>query len=227
MRSAPAVFLILLGLVSGALGSDAAPTDWHPCGQSHGITLYSRVRTGSPVKEFKAVGMIDAPTRVVHNVLNDVGGYPQFMPFTAECRIIKRQGDSIYAYQRISPGICHDRDYTLHIMEKSWPGEGGIVYLNTWTPANDVGPAERKGVQRVSLCEGRWLLEPAGPARTRATYCIYTDSGGSLPVFIASVASKIGIGKIFSAVRDQVKDTKYYEYRDFLTGTPHTPGNGG
>jgi hypothetical protein len=177
--------------------------------QSGGVTLYSRQRPGSSLKEFKAVGEIEAPTRAVHNVIDDLEAYPSFMPFTAECRILKREGDSILTYQRLSPKICSDRDYTLRIRQESWPGRGGLVYLNRWEPANELGPAEKRGVLRVNLCEGSWLLEPEGPTKTRATYSIYTDSGGAIPAFIANAASEVGIRRLFAAVRKQVKHSKY------------------
>jgi hypothetical protein len=61
----------------------------------------------------------------------------------------------------------------------------------------------------VSLCEGSWLLEPLGPAATRATYMIYTDSGGILPTFIKNTGSQIGLRKMFAAIRKQVRDPKY------------------
>jgi len=67
----------------------------------------------------------------------------------------------------------------------------------------------KPGVLRVKRNEGSWLLEPAGATKTRATYFIYTDSGGKLPAFLANVASEIGIKKVFAAVRKQVKDPKY------------------
>ena len=206
----------LCPLVCGEASENGA--SWQSEGESGGVKFYSRVRDGSHLKEFRAIGSIEASTRVVHNIINDVEGYPQFMPYTAECRIIKRNGDSIYAYQRISPKICRDRDYTLHIQRKSWPGKGGLVYSEQWKPANDVGPAEKKGVLRVELCEGGWLLEPDGSGKTRATYSVYTDTGGSLPVFIANFAGEIGIKKIFAAVRKQAKEPKYHEERDFLLG---------
>jgi len=60
-------------------------------------------RPSSSLKEFKGVGEIAAPTRAVHRVLDDVNGYPSFMPFTVECRILKREGESVLTYQRLSP----------------------------------------------------------------------------------------------------------------------------
>ena len=156
------------------------------------------------------MGIIDAPSLVVWKMTSDLESYPSFMPFTAECRVLKREKNSVYIYQRISPGIVTDRDYTLRVVEKSWPSSGAMAYSTQWTSANDVGPDKRKGVLRIQNCEGSWLLEPETSAKTRATYTVFTDTGGSLPAWIANLASSIGIRKIFTAVRRQVKDPKYW-----------------
>jgi hypothetical protein len=212
-RSFPAILLLLVAVPAFCLASGAASfrtsDGWTLSSESNGITLYSRARPGSSLKEFKAVGEIDAPAHAVHNVIDDIEAYPRFMPFTAECRLIKREADSIIIYQRLSPKICRDRDYTLRIRETSSAGPKGVVFLNRWKLANEFGPAEKKGVVRVKLCEGGWLLEPEDATKTRATYTVYTDTGGAIPAFIANRASQIAIGRLFAAVRKQVKDPKY------------------
>jgi hypothetical protein len=213
-RSFPAILLLLVGVSAFCLASEPAlpfstSEGWTLSSGSKGITLYSRLRPGSSLKEFKSVGEIDAPARAVHNVIDDIEAYTSFMPYAAECRLIKREADSIITYQRLSPKICSDRDYTLRVRETSWAGPGGLVYLNRWEPANEFGPAEKKGVVRVKLCEGGWLLEPEDATKTRATYTVYTDSGGAIPAFIANRSSQIAIGRLFLAVRKQVKDPKY------------------
>ena len=206
--------LLWAGGAMWCLGAEAAETpgatsDWKLDSQGGGVMLYSRLRAGSRLKEFKGVATIEASTNAVHNVLDDVESYPDFMPFTMECRILKKEGDALITYQRLSPKLVSDRDYTIRLREKSWAADGGLAYLNRWESANEHGPAEKKGVLRVKLCEGSWLLEPQGANKTRATYSVYTDSGGTLPPFIANKASEIGIRKIFTAVRKQVKKPKY------------------
>ena len=189
---------------------DSRDEGWKPVGvRENNVAIYSRPRQGSPLKEFKAVGPIDAPTVAVSAVIDDFLNYPKFMPFTTECRLIKRDGDSIVGYQRLSPKICADRDYTLRVWKKSWPVSDGLVYMSQWCPANDLGPPEKKGVVRVKICEGKWLLEPDGATKTRATYYIYSDNGGALPSFIANHVSVTGISRLFAAIRKQVKDPKY------------------
>ena len=196
--------LVFSAIVNAAVEETLRSVDpkdgWKFATKSNDVAIYSRVRAGSSLKEFKAVGGIDAPTRAVHAVIDDVDSYPSFMPYTAECRLIKRDGDTIITYQRLSPKICADRDYTLRISKKSWPAADGTAYMNRWSPANEFGPPEKKGAVRVKTCEGSWLLEPDGPGKTRATYSVYTDTAGAIPAFLANHASQIGIGKLFAAV---------------------------
>ena len=131
------------------------------------------------------------------------------MPYTVECRVLKREGDAVLTYQRLSAPLVSDRDYTLRVRTTSRTVEGGTSYLSRWETENALGPAERLGVVRVKLCEGGWLLEPLGSNATRATYSVYTDSGGVIPAFIKKTGSQIGIRKIFAAIRKQVQDPKY------------------
>ena len=192
-----------------ASASPGAQEDWKLVKQSNGVAIYSRLHPGSQLKEFKAIGEIDASSKVVHNVIDDVDAYEDFMPYTKEATVLRKNQDSVIAYQRISPKIVADRDYTLRIQNKSWPAQFGIAYLNEWKPANEQGPAEKPGVFRVKVCDGSWLLEPTGPNKTRATYYVFTDSGINVPGFLENTISETGITKLFAAVRNQAKNPKY------------------
>src|SRR5256714_667371 len=210
MTREAAIIAFLAGTALSTFAADPGQNaDWKVVKQNSGVTIYSRPHPGSHLKEFKAVGEIDAATKTVHNVIDDVEAYTSFMPYTTECRVIARKDDSILTYQRVSPKIVSDRDYTLRIQKKSWPVENGLVYLNRWEPANEDGPAEKPGVFRVKRIVGSWLLEPAGEGKTRATYSVFTDSGIVGPAFIANTISTTGISKLFAAVRKQAKDPKY------------------
>jgi polyketide cyclase/dehydrase/lipid transport protein len=209
-RTLVSLLAVGAGLVVAA-AAPAAQEDWKLAKQTGGVSIYSRPHPGSSLKEFKAVGEVDAPTKTVHEVLDDVAAYPSFMPYTKEARIIEEKPGSIVAYQRLSPKIVNDRDYTLRIEKKSWSTESGVAYFSEWTPDNEKGPAEKPGVFRVKLCDGSWLLEPIGPTKTRATYYVFTDSGIVVPSFLARAISETGISKLFAAVRKQVKQPKYQE----------------
>lgn len=186
---------------------ETSPSEWKFISNKEGVALHRRERPAA--NETKAVGEIAAPTALVHAVIDDVESYASFMPYTVECRVLKRDDHSIVAYQRISAPLASDRDYTVRIRSSAKPVEGGTSYLSQWEAENALGPPEKPGVVRVKLCNGSWLLEPTAPNTTRATYILYTDSGGALPGFIKNIGSQIGIRKLFAAIRKQVRDPKY------------------
>src|SRR5947209_3391985 len=68
---------------------------------------------GSHLKEFRAVGIIEASPDVVFAVLNDGESYTQFMPYTAEVRVLSREKNSAVMYQRLKLPLISDRDYTI------------------------------------------------------------------------------------------------------------------
>jgi Polyketide cyclase / dehydrase and lipid transport len=208
-----AVFALLaligceLGGICFAAETDATPGEWKFISDKEGVALYRRQR---PItSESKATGEIAASSDLVHAVLNDVESYTGFMPYTAECRVLKRDDDSVITYQRISAPMTSDRDYTVRLRWSSKRGDHGMVYSCRWEADNAAGPPKKRGIVRVDLCEGSWLLEPTGPDSTRATYTLYTDSGGMIPKFIKETGSQIGIRKIFAAIRKQVTNPKY------------------
>lgn len=211
-RAVLPAFLIFTGavcLASEPVISDRTNADWKVAIDKDGVTIYSRPHPGSVLKEFKAIGDIDASSRAVHGVIDDIDAYATFMPYISECRLLKRDSDSLITYQRFSPKVCCDRDYTLRIRETSRPGAGGAVYSNRWELANDLGPAKKSGVVRVNVCQGEWLLEPDGADKTRATYFVYSDTGGMIPSFLSNHFSQTAIEKVFTAVRNQVRQPKY------------------
>ena len=189
--------------------STAAADGWEQESIGKDVAIHSRARAGSAIREFRAIGMIDAPPRAVFAVLDDSEAYPEFMPYTSECRVLKRDKDSVLAYQRLELPVVSDRDYTLRSKHQRWIGPDGPIYWIRWEPANDLGPAEKPGVQRVNICEGGWLLEPTESGGTRAIYTIYTDSGGTIPPMLANSGSRMAIRKVFDAIRKQVKHPKY------------------
>ena len=203
--------IVLILSCSPAIAAEpqATPGEWKLISTSEQVALYRRTIPGPGHYETKAIGEIAAPSTVVHAVIDDVESYTKFMPYTAEARVIKRDGDTLLGYQRLSTPMISDRDYTLRVRTTEKNVEGGITYITRWETDNASGPTERPGIVRVKICDGGWLLEPAGPAATHATYSIYTDSGGAIPGFIKNVGSQVGIRKLFAALRKQVQNPKY------------------
>jgi len=199
-------------LLANGLGASAADerAEWQLVTRSGEVDIYERGHPGSQLREYKGVGLIEAPPLVSKRVLEDVEAFPHFMPYVIEARVISGDARSRVSYQRISPPMVGDRDYTLRVRFESHTQAGGVAYCNRWQTANELGPAEKPGVTRVKMSEGSWLLEPANAGRqTQATYTIFTDSGGSIPAFVLNAAGRTAVPKVFAAVRTQALLPKY------------------
>jgi len=198
--------------VASRAGDDEKGADgWNLVCRTADLTVYERPHKGSSLREFKAVGQIDAEPATVKRVLDDVPAYPRFMPYVVESRVISGDANVRVSYARISPPMVGDRDYTIRVRcETRRNAAGALCFCNRWETANELGPSEKPGVTRVKITEGSWLLEPSDSGRrTEATYCIYSDSGGAIPAFLLNSASKTAIPKLFDSVRKQVTLPKY------------------
>jgi hypothetical protein len=183
---------------------------WSVVSQSADLTIRERAHEGSRRREVKAVGTIDVAPDVVMRVLEDVGEFPRFMPYVLEALVLPASGEGRLVYQRISAPLVEDRDYTLRIRSETQRAkDGAVAFVQRWTTANELGPAEKRGVVRVRVAEGSWLLEPAGNGRTMATYTSFSDPGGKLPAFVANKAAKESVRKLFAAIRKQARLPKY------------------
>jgi len=209
--------LLPLFLVLTATGSAQAAT-WVKTAQEKGITIYTRDKPGSDIKEVKAIGTVDSAPHACMNVVEDLGHFKDFMPFTKESKILGREGDKVvFSYQFLSLPLINNRDYSLRIVDETpaaKPGEAPAYYKSSWTPANDKGPAPRDGVVRVGINTGHWRFDPLDDGkRTKITYYLFTDPGGMIPSFIANRANTQAIPDMFAAVRKQSKLQRYQKTR--------------
>ena len=160
-----------------------------------GVALYSRTRLGTALKEFKGHRRDRRlARRQSRRCSQDVAATRASCLTSTESRVVSRR------WQRgrnLSAAECAlRRQSRLHRPRRARHRRSAqtatLIYRDTWQTANDAGPAERRGVVRVKVNEGSWLLEPAGRTggSTQATYQIYTDSGGVLPAFLANEASQ-------------------------------------
>lgn len=196
-------------LAAGKLVAGDQDAAWTKVLEQDGVVICSRVPADSSLPEFRGVGEVAATPGSVFAVVNNTEAYPRFMPYTSECRILQRIKNGIITYQRLAFPLVDDRDYTLRSVHSKSTGREGATYRIRWEQANDLGPAPRPGVQRVELCEGSWLIEPASVGRSRLTYTVHSGTGGSIPEFLADAGSRVGIRKIFAAIRKEVRDPKY------------------
>jgi len=173
------------------------------------LKVYAREKEGSDVKETRGLGSFAAAPWIIKNVIDDVGRYKEFMPYTKESTIVKTGEGFVISYQRVSTPVVEDRDYTIKITDESREDASGkIVWKNRWTVTNS-GPPAKSGVTRIAINDGYWQLEDASDGGTKVTYYVYTNPGGGIPSFVINMANSTAVGELFKAVAKASKDPRY------------------
>jgi hypothetical protein len=177
---------------------------WEQKAQVDGITVYTRTKEGSAVREVKATAMIEAPPQEVWKMLRNYPEYKNRMPYTKESLVLKqKEGDRItYFYSIVSAPLVDGRDFLLKITDESDWKDGQGYFKASWTTTTDLNVPERRRLVRMKTNDGYWMLEPKNDGKaTWATYYLFTDPGGAIPNFIVNKANTSAIPDIFRAVR--------------------------
>lgn len=181
--------------------------DWTEANRTAELVIFTKdVAEG---RRIMAVAEVDAPPEVVFNVVSDFDNYRDFMPYVEESRVLSRTNDSeLLSYQRIAPPFVSERDYPLKFtLTRGTPANGG-VFKTEWSVNPQTLP-KVKGVVRITLNDGSWLMEPLdGGKRTRLTYTLLTHPGGLIPNFVANLSNTTAIPKLFEAVKKRAAEKK-------------------
>jgi hypothetical protein len=204
MALIPALSLLLLL-------ADADDAGWELSTKTEGVSVYSRERKGTGVHEMKATALMDGPPQQIWGAIRDYPHYTQTMPYTEEAKIVSSEQDGkiLYFYSVLNLPLVDRRDYLIRIADESdWQDGKGFLKC-TWAVSPQGAPPARKGIVRINVNEGYWLLEPReGGAKTFATYYVFTDPGGSLPKWIVNRANATAVPDVFKSIRKVVAGAK-------------------
>ncbi len=195
------LFLLLTSMLMGDNG-------WNTEFTRNGITVYTRAVAGSDIKEFKSIGIIDAPAEVVNNVLDDIQNLVNWMPDCIVSRIVeKKSNDYMILYQVIkTPWPLNSRDFTFEtriIKDKE-------KIIRTVKAVPHPSYPQTGNYVRITNMTGQWtLLRQDNNTRTLATYQIKSDPAGNIPVSIANATSKKLPYETILRLKEQVKNSKY------------------
>jgi hypothetical protein len=189
-----------------------AEPKWEKAADTGGVTVLRRDKEGTPVKEVKATSVFNSSPKAVWAVINDLANYAEFMPYTAEAKVLERSADGkeVVSYQRLQAPIVSERDYIIKLRDESTTTDDGKTgyYKVSWSALpteKDTMMPEKKDVVRVRINDGYWQLEGnADSSKTFATYYVYTAPGGSVPTFVINVANTEAVPKVFESIRKRL-----------------------
>jgi hypothetical protein len=194
--------------------ADASKDDnWQQIKQSDGITVYRHVVEGSPLKEFRGRGTVDAPVAAILAVFNDVPHATEWMDSCNGSRSVADLSDSEkVVYNRThAPWPVADRDAVLHNVARFDAAERRVE-LDFWS-VDDAKEPPVKGVVRMPYLRGHWILWPSTDRQTtRVEYQVHANPGGALPNWLVNYVSRDLPWKTIEGLRAQVKRRHYPEF---------------
>ena len=171
----------------------------------YGFAVYTREKPGSSIREVRAVGEVDAPPAKVFDVVTDYEHQSEHLPYVKAQRVFSRTQDEVVFWAVAEFPLVSKRDWVVRSkLQRNLPGG---VFRVSWEPTTvKEAPPPAEGVVRLAVNTGSWTLEPLdGGKRTRATYALFTDPGGSIPSFIANKANTTALPDLFEAVRKRAE----------------------
>jgi hypothetical protein len=188
-----------------ALPARAADGDWQTVATG-AITVKSRIRPGSSVKELWAEGAIDAPVQDIQSALMDPEAMPKFMPYVKEGRFVgpPREDGSRIVYTRLDLPVVAPRDYVLKVnLDQGTAPDGSGEFKNRWVATNDL--PERANIVRLHVNEGSWHVTALANGKSWAVYKFNVDPGGWIPTFAADMGNKSGVADTYKAVEKEAR----------------------
>jgi hypothetical protein len=177
---------------------------WTQIDDDDGIRTWKLERPGQDLPGFRGQTIINAPISAIRAVIQDVPRHPDWMQNCVDAKMIEQtDADHAVVYNRTgAPWPVWDRDVVL--ATNFTPSADGkllmLTFLNTDPKRH---PLPGKTVRMPRLV-GFYKMELLAANKTRVTYQVEADVGGSLPRWVADRVVKEMPYKTLSHLRDRV-----------------------
>jgi hypothetical protein len=208
MRSISALALVLAVCVGAPIQAQSTETAWERIDEDEGITTWKHEVPGQLVPGFRGQVIISSDIETVRLAIEDVKSHTKWMHRCAESTMLKplSEVESLVYNRTDSPWPVSDRDVVLKT-KRVVNGEGDEVLLAFQNTKSELKP-EQDGVVRMPKLVGFYKLAKLKDGRTKVTYQVEADVGGSLPDWIVKHVVKEMPFETLSKLRDRVSKKK-------------------
>lgn len=152
-----------------------------------GLTLQARAIKGSKFWEYRVVTETPFPVEALCEHIYEWGTKGTDHPGVKLHKVLQDAPDDRVVYDQLEQPVVSDRDYALTVVRRRQPD--GSCRIRFWT-VNDQAPPKPAGFVRMEQLWGSWVFEPLDGGKTRLTYTLFSDPGGSLPAFLVHGPAK-------------------------------------
>lgn len=167
-----------------------------------GIEVYSREMTGRRGRAAKAVKEMSVSAAALVAVLGDENRFAEFLApvYVHEARILNQNLSDFHdVYQYLDlPGVMKDRHFVVRVFTEhdleGVPGHHRIWWTALPRRLYEDFVSERERTHGrplyIATTEGSWEIEPLHRGSLRVTYRLFTDPGGAIPGWLASLGNR-------------------------------------
>jgi len=202
MRVLTVILFLFSFCFSGALYAEQSP--WLLRESKSGIPVYTRKVEGSPILEYKANVIVDAPISKAIALFEDEKQIRRWYYQCVLSELVENEGpkkEVIYLILHL-PWPVASRDFVFRRTKTQ--DSGGIISYNL-TALPDRLPLV-KGMIRVQTIESVWSFKSLSEGRTEIFFQQHTDPVGSIP---ASIVNQLGAQTPFYSLKN---------FRKLITG---------
>ena len=201
------VLIIILFLFSFFFSSllKAEQSPWQLRQSREGIPVYTRKVAGSPILEYKANVIVDAPISKAVALFEDEKQIRRWYFQCVRSELVENEGpqkEIIYLILHL-PWPVAPRDFVFRRTKSEDPANGTISYSLTALP-NRLPMV--KGMIRVKSIESVWRFTPLPNGQTEVYFQQHTDPAGSIP---SSIVNKRAVQTPYNSLKN---------FRKLLTG---------
>lgn len=219
------VLVAMMGTTAFA-APEAKVGPWEKINEKDGIVAYARTNSRVPLKEGRAVGVINTSAANIENMMRDWDAYQKVLfmakkAHPATLPFCKGGPDTYCAYLlQGAPWPVEDRDGygTLSFYVHKPTNE---ILVKVSVDKNDM-PLTKNAI-RLPFCEMEWIIKPIDATHCQVIYQLMCVPGGSIdklpPPVINWCMKHFGI-LTFENIRKLAKEDKYQHAKGYVTTTP-------
>lgn len=204
--------------------ADDETTGWKLVLEEDRVAVWNRYEPGRALPVFKGISTLDFGMFELLAVLDDTARHTEWMYNCAAARVLKQvnEFDRIVYNRTSAPWPVSDRDVVLTGTVEASLQRREVI--SKFSAIESSLMPRQDGVVRMPRLRGFWKFVALDERRTRVTYQIDADPGGSLPDFVVERASRKLPLETINGMRKQAAKMRG-SYQAFLR--KYDPGSGG
>jgi hypothetical protein len=212
------VLLVTVSL-AGALPAIGHADDWEDFATRDGIVASRRFVEGRELPQLRSIAEVAGTPYEILAVLLDFPAYRKWVPDCAEATTLRR----LDAWR----SIIHTRtDLPWPVLDREAVIEQEVTFVRApelvkvYFRAIDAPDVARApDTVRTSDADGSYTIQALDDGRSRVTYMVYADPGGTLPDWLIKMQSTRNPLGTLASLRDRLEATRG-QYREQIAGYP-------